>query len=112
MSNHGSTIRRRTLRVALIGGAFALVSSLGVGHAFAVGPWPGDWTGPFPSGFNGPFPAHFNGPFPNNASDSSAPADDWANANPASSADDSAWSVDVPATHDDWAPAGGDDKKS
>ena len=38
MSNHGSTIRRRTLRVALIGGAVALISSLVVGHAFAVGP--------------------------------------------------------------------------
>src|SRR5256885_3348626 len=64
MSTHGSTIRRRTLRVALIGGAFALISSLGVGHAFAIGPWPGDWTGPFPERFNGPFPEQFNGPFP------------------------------------------------
>src|SRR5260370_41804731 len=64
MSNHGSTIRRRTLRVALIGGAVALISSLGIGHAFAVGPWPGDWTGPFPQDFNGPFPSQFNGPFP------------------------------------------------
>ena len=109
MSKNRSTTRRRGLRVALVGGVVALVSALGVGNVFAVGPWPGAWTGPFlPEGFNGPVPEHFNGPFPDNSSESAAPEDDWAPANTAASEDDDAWSVDLPASADDGGGNGGD----
>ncbi len=120
MSNHGSTIRRRTLRVALIGGAVAPISSPGLGHTFHVGPWPGDWTGPFPPTFNGPFPdgfngpfpgqlngpfpAFFNGPFPDNSTDASAaPEDTWSNGNPASSLSDDWKASASPNSADDSA---------